>query len=176
MPRARQLGEIGRRQSIDTSSSTVGDSISTRAMEGVGYLLGLSKQQAPAKGVRDQSAKWQLRSAKQLQRAVRRWLRSNREPAAERAVLRISISSALGLRNKEFLGTSDPYCKFTLSGRYTNVVRRTRLCQSTLSPTWDEDFCLLIRLERQIELRIEVCAMRYSSDTPDPTKTPAHLE
>ena len=134
----------------------MGDSISTGAMHGLGFLLGLNKQQVPKMVVRDQSAKKRTKMVKRLQRAVRRWLSSNREPAAERAVLRISISSAFGLRNKEFLGTSDPYCKFTLSGRYTNVVRRTRLCQSTLNPTWDEDFHLLIRLERQIELRIEV--------------------
>ena len=67
-------------------------------------------------------------------KAAVRWLRANREPAAERAVLRISISSAEALKNKELLGTSDPYCQFTLSGRYTNVVRRTKARGATPLP------------------------------------------
>ena len=60
------------------------------------------------------------------------------------------------LRNKGVLGLSDPYCQFTLSGRYTNVVRRTAACRSNLQPRWDEDFHLLIRLENELDLLVEV--------------------
>ena len=92
------------------------------------------RDQSPNPNYKEPSNGQKRRAARKVQKNVRRWLRANREPAAERAVLRISISSADALKNKELLGTSDPYCQFTLSGRYTNVVRRTKARGATPLP------------------------------------------
>ena len=72
------------------------------------------------------------------------------------AVLWVHVSGARGLSNTELLGTSDPYCRFSIAGRYTNVRRRTKLATDTLSPEWKESFQVFVHLEALLQVSFKV--------------------
>ncbi|KAI9599079.1 C2 domain-containing protein [Syncephalis fuscata] len=75
--------------------------------------------------------------------------------AGERAigVLKLTIRRGKGLKNAEIMGSSDPYCKISISGR--GELARTKIVPSTLNPIWDETHYLILQsFQNQLELEV----------------------
>ncbi|KAI8054327.1 C2 domain-containing protein [Syncephalis plumigaleata] len=75
--------------------------------------------------------------------------------AGQRAigVLKLTIRRGKGLKNAEIMGSSDPYCKISISGR--GELARTKIVPSTLNPIWDETHYLVIQsLQDRLELEV----------------------
>lgn len=55
-------------------------------------------------------------------------------------MLYVSVIKAKDLKNKDFLGKSDPYVKLTVG----NSTQKTRTIMNNLNPEWNETFSLVV--------------------------------
>ncbi|RKP09232.1 C2 domain-containing protein, partial [Thamnocephalis sphaerospora] len=68
-------------------------------------------------------------------------------------VLKLTVRNGKGLKNAEIMGSSDPYCKISISGR--GELARTKIVPSSLNPIWDETHFLIIRsLNEKLQLEV----------------------
>ncbi|KAJ0047097.1 hypothetical protein Pint_06025 [Pistacia integerrima] len=70
-------------------------------------------------------------------------------------ILRVKVARAMKLLKKDFLGTSDPYVKLSLTGERLPS-KKTTIKKRNLNPEWNENFKLLVKEPQSQVLQLQV--------------------
>lgn len=70
-------------------------------------------------------------------------------------ILHVKVVRALKLLKMDFLGTSDPYVKLSLSGERLPA-KKTTIKKNNLNPEWNEKFKLIVKEPDTQVLQLEV--------------------